>query len=450
MNEHLLASVFFSLYVIIVLSSNELEYYAVFICIIATLGVYYMDKDTKLSAELEKVSEELHGNRSRGGDIIKFGACLPLHTSKGINIMNGIKSAFVSRNINGGINSQNIDLLVLDTYESIEKTKHNAIELMKSNVLGIVSPIGKESTDIILENTEYIPVISPFTMNSSMRDSDNEHYNRIYNICMFNYDIFKYMTGYFTDVLQIRTYGVFYENSAEHENNVEALEYILSTKKLGLSSKGMYNALTPNSIKDGLNDSINSSPKVIFVISDLDHVIVKYIKDCRDSGMTSLIAIISLHAREIVDKIPNEYRYNIYYCSNLPDLDNLKLEIATNFKRDILLVESFEDNAINSEKLLIRKNMYDSFYGYMLGKYIIDVLDDIVKAKQQISIDTFNLALHSKGVVSINDYIIEFFNNTNQSITYMFMYEVHNDVVLDIKYTPDVYIQNSSGEFNIG
>lgn len=445
MNTSLLLSVFFSAYVCASLLPDGYDKYALFIAFIVSALANYVEDDIDVTV-LEEATELLGGINFGSKNKIFIGASLPVDTSFGVNLMNGINAAITSTNISGGVKNKKVELITKNDYQSKDATIENVKKLASDyDIVTFVSPVGIESTNAMLETIECNTVISPFTMHSDVRNGDKSHFNHVFNLAMNSYDVFNYFIGYFNEKLGLNTFGVFHENNEESNNATEVLKYILKDKNIGLVSEGTYESLTPREIDMGLSDSINSSPKVIFVLSDIEHVCLEYLERCRKLGVTSMIVFVSLHARSLVDKIPVQYRYSVYYCSNIPDINNIKLEISTKYKRDMLLVESFTSNKVNKDLILMKKDKYTSFYGYLVGKYIIRVMESI---DSEINAKSFAKAAHGMEICEIEDYIINFFGNSNQAMTYMFMYEVFETTDIQIKYTPDMYASNANELFS--
>lgn len=456
MNTTLAAVVFFIVYVCMSLFPDEYEGYALYVALGISMLAVYVDQETDVSdIATENISDSIL-NINDSSNSIKFGASLPLNSKVGVNIMNGINAAFISVNISGGIDNRKIELISKNDNNMGQYVYKNTKTLLEENkdLLGFVSPIGYDNTKTMLDSISSggqacKMVISPFSMHSDLRGSNFEYYNNIINLAGYNYDSFSYFIGYFHDKLGLNTFGVFNENNEESNNNVDVLKYTLKRRGLGLVSQGTYETMTPRDINFGFNDSISASPKVIFVFSDIDYVCIEYINKCRKLGLTSIIVFIGLYSQSFISKIPVHNRYGIYFSSNIPDLNNIKLEVVTKFKRDILLVESFNSNKVNRDLFLIDKDNYISFYGYLVGMYIIKILETIIEENESINVSTFNEAiLETKNVVIGNDYIYEFFGNTNQALTYMFLYEVFETTNKPIEYTPEKYYKNASELFN--
>lgn len=455
MNTSLAAAVFFIVYVCMSLFPDEYEGYALYVALGVSMLAVYVDQETDVSEIATEAITDSILNVNDSSKSIKFGASLPLNSKVGVNIVNGINAAFTSVNISGGINKRKIELISKNDNNMEIYVHKNTKTILEENedLLGFVSPIGYDMTKTMLDatssnGTACKMVISPFSMHSDLRGSNFEYYNNIINLAGYNYDSFSYFIGYFHDKLGLKTFGVFSENNIESNNNVDVLKYTLKRRGLGLVSQGTYETMTPRDINFGFNDSIAASPKVIFVFSDIDYVCLDYINRCRTLGLTSLIVFIGLHSQSFISKIPVPHRYGIFFSSNIPDLNNIKLEVVTKFKRDILLVESFNSNKVNRGNMLIEKDNYISFYGYLVGMYIIKILETMAKEDESINVSSFNEAvLNTKNVVIGNDYIYEFFGNTNQALTYMFLYEVFETTNKPIEYTPEKYYKNASELF---
>lgn len=400
-----------------------------FIALFVTISLQLVDEETQGGVtNISEILSPLLFSSLGTSDKYIFASSLPLsinNVSTGMNIKDGIEAAFISTNIRGGINGKKVELRVLDDADSVTKTKENAIQFSNSDAIAMLAPVGMDCTSAAIKHFNK-PIIGPFTSSILVRNPSKS----VLNLSVLNYDVLNYFTQYFTTVLKKTNYATFAEDSFEHIENSKMLDFITKQK----NPNGIYNPLKPYDIVTPIANTIAKNPDVIFVFSDNKYVCKDFIEQVRKKGVTSSIAFVTLHIHEILDYLPLEFHENLFYITNIPDITNIKLDIVTQFKKDILLVTPAR-GPNDENRMLLTEDRYLSMYGYLVGKCAVEFIKNAVTKKNE---DT----------VKINDYIIEFNGQSRgQAKTYMFLYEVIKNGIIPLNFTPDEYVPAEDSDF---
>ena len=320
----------------------------------------------------------------------------------------GILSAFEERNRAGGIDGRTLRLLSLDDGYEPERAAANAERFAVENdvfavIGGVGTPTAKRIAPVL--RTAAIPFVGPFTGADFLRNFDR--FPNVINLRAAYLDEVVTMVDYIVNDLGKNRFGVIYQDDAFGRSVLRDYQIALDAHDLPILAKTAHSRNT-HAVHAGL-----------FMISkaDLDAILIvgsyaansEIINLSHSLGHDYIVANLSFVLSHELRKLVENRSEKILVTEVIPDPNSNASRVARRF-RNALRPEFGE---AETAAALVNEV---AFEGYILGRYVIDVLE---RMDGELTREQFMRVALSPERVMIDDWSLEFAPGTNAGSTYI-------------------------------
>lgn len=282
------------------------------------------------------VSAYLYWQRSPVQRSIVLGTSLPqtgIMKEWGTGVLNGAQSYFDYANKKLLRYSQKIVLKSSDdTYEP-QKTLQNTQNILQNKELfALFGFVGTPTVKNILPlvDDSDIPLISPFTGASFLRNGNNEN---IVNFRKSYYDEIEAIVEYLHETKSIKNFAIFFQNDDYGHEGYSSLIRILNQRGLNLVAQGAYKRNTL-SIRHAYNQIKKSDAQAVILVGAAKANAL-FISEALQKGdfANSYFASVSFGDADAMVKNLPQGSDRIIYSQVVPSYDNTDLAVANEYRK---------------------------------------------------------------------------------------------------------------------
>lgn len=320
----------------------------------------------------------------------------------------GIRSAFEERNRAGGINGRTLRLLSLDDGYEPEQAAANAERFaVENDVLAVIGGVGTPTAKRIAPvlRTAGIPFVGPFTGADFLRDFGR--YPNVINLRASYLDEVVTMVDHIVNDLGKNRFGVIYQDDSFGRSVLRNFQTALDAHDLPILAKTAHSRNT-HAVHAGL-----------FMISkaDLDAILIvgsyaansEIINLSHSLGHDYIVANLSFVLSNELKKLVENHSDKILVTEVIPDPNSNSSRVARRFRNALRPEYGEADTAA----ALVNEV---AFEGYILGRYVIDVLE---RMGGELTREQFMHVALSPEKVTIDDWSLEFATGTNAGSTFI-------------------------------
>ena len=325
----------------------------------------------------------------------------------GIHYRAGIEAAFAEQNLRGGVAGRMLQLQTLDDQYEPEHAAANAQRFVEGNeVLAVIGGLGTPTARRIapILRAAGIPFVGPFTGADFLHDA--ERFPNVVNLRAGYHDETRVLVDYMIRDLGKRRFGIIYQDDAFGRSVLRNYHTVLESYDLPILARSTFSRNT-HAVHASLFTLGKADLDAILVVGSYpaNSLIINLAHALGHEYVIANLSFVNSQAlREMVEH-PNE---GILVTEVMPSPEDISRPLVRRF-RDAM-VTTHEDEAVDHLTDVV------SLEGYILGRFVIDVLE---RMEGELTRESFLHTALAPDPVAIDDWIIRFEPGTNVGSHYI-------------------------------
>lgn len=331
----------------------------------------------------------------------------------GIHYRAGIEAAFAERNLRGGVAGRLLQLQALDDHYEPEHAAANAQRFVEGNeVFAVIGGVGTPTARRIapILRAAGIPFVGPFTGADFLHDA--ERFPNVVNLRAGYLDETRVLVDYMIRDLGKRRFGIIYQDDAFGRSVLRNYHSVLDGYDLPILARSTFSRNT-----HAVHASLFTLGK-----ADLDAILVV------GSYPANSLIINLAHALGHEYVIANLSFVNSQALRDMVEHPNERILVTevTPSPEDIgrPLVRRFRNAMVTTHEAAPHLTDAVSLEGYILGRFVIDVLE---RMQGELTRESFLRTALAPDPVAVDDWIIRFEPGTNVGSHYIRLINLGRD-----------------------
>ncbi len=323
----------------------------------------------------------------------------------GINYRAGIEAAFSERNRRGGVGGRLLEIRSLDDSYEPEHAAANARWFVERNdvfavIGGVGTPTAKRIAPIL--RAAQVPFVGPFTGADFLRSA--ERFPNVVNLRAGYLDETRVLVDFMIRELGTRRFGIIYQDDAFGRSVLRNFHSVLDSYDLPLLARSTFSRNT-HAVHTSLFTLAKADLDALLLVGSypVNSLIINLAQALgHEYVMANLSFVDSQALRELVE-VPSE---RILVSEVVPDPQDTSRALVRRFRNAMAAHHPETDDLIDAVSL----------EGYVLGRFVIDVLD---RMEVELTRERFLSTALSPDPVAIDDWTIRFEPGTNVGSDYI-------------------------------
>lgn len=333
----------------------------------------------------------------------------------GIHYRAGIEAAFAEQNLLGGVAGRFLEIHALDDYYEPEHAAVNARWFADSNEVfavigGVGTPTAKRIAPILRDAG--IPFVGPFTGADFLRDA--ERYPNVVNLRAGYFDETRVLVDYMIRDLGKQRFGIIYQDDSFGRSVLKNYQAVLDSYDLPILARSTFSRNT---------HAVHAS---LFTLGKAD--------------LDAILVVGSYPANSLIINLAHALGHE-YVIANLSFVNSQTLRNMVEHPHERILIAEVTANPEEISRPLVRRfrnvmtatheeadHLIDavSLEGYVLGRFVIDVLQ---RVEGELTRESFLRTALAPDPVAIDDWTIRFEPGSNVGSHYIRLINLGRDGV---------------------
>lgn len=338
----------------------------------------------------------------------------------GIHVNAGIQAAFSARNRQGGIDGRQLELTAKDDGYEPNAAAANAAEFVEmDNVFAVVGGVGtptaRRSAPILREAK--IPLVGMFTGADFLRNP--QRFPNVVNLRTGYFEEVEALVDHMINDLGKKRFGVIYQDDAFGRSVLANYVTVLNQHDLPVLAKAAYTRNT-HAVHASLFTLDKADLDAVLLVgsytANADVINLAFLLG-RDYVMANLSFVAPRDLLALLSDTSPAALEKVVISQVVPDVADTSLALVRNFRRDMANSDATAEPATGAADAL-GPHLIDavSLEGYIIGRFVIDVVD---RLDGDLERDSFLAAALASEPVQIDDWTIQIPPGTNAGSNYV-------------------------------
>ena len=333
----------------------------------------------------------------------------------GIHYRAGIEAAFAEQNLLGGVAGRLLEIHALDDYYEPEHAAVNARWFADSNEVfavigGVGTPTAKRIAPILREAG--IPFVGPFTGADFLRDA--ERYPNVVNLRAGYFDETRVLVDYMIRDLGKQRFGIIYQDDSFGRSVLKNYHAVLASYDLPILARSTFSRNT-HAVHASLFTLGKADLDAILVVGSYpaNSLIINLAHALGHEYVIANLSFVNSQALRNMVEHPDE---RILIAEVTANPDEISRPLVRRFRNVMTATHEEADHLIDAVSL----------EGYVLGRFVIDVLQ---RVEGELTRASFLRTALAPDPVAIDDWTIRFEPGSNVGSHYIRLINLGRDGV---------------------
>ena len=331
----------------------------------------------------------------------------------GIHYRAGIEAAFAEQNLRGGVAGRLLQLQALDDQYEPEHAAANAQRFVEGNeVFAVIGGLGTPTARRIapILRAAGIPFVGPFTGADFLRDA--ERFPNVVNLRAGYHDETRVLVDYMIADLGKRRFGIIYQDDAFGRSVLRNYHSVLNSYDLPILARSTFSRNT-HAVHASLFTLGKADLDAILVVGSYpaNSLIINLAHALGHEYVIANLSFVNSQALRDMVEHPNE---RILVTEVMPDPEDISRPLVRRFRNAMVATHEEAQHLTDAVSL----------EGYILGRFVIDVLE---RMEGELTREGFLRTALAPDPVAVDDWIIRFEPGTNVGSHYIRLINLGRD-----------------------
>ncbi len=345
-------------------------------------------------------------------DAITFGQSAPLSgpgEHGGRQYRAGLLAAFHERNAEGGVHGRQLKLVTRDDGYEPNPAVANARQFVVENeVFAVIGSVGTPTAKRMLPifRSAMMPFVGPFSGAEFLRDAERNP--NVVNLHAGYREEVQLLVNHLYDHERARRFGIIYQDDAFGRSILKHFHDALTALDLPILAKSSYSRNTH--AVHGAAFVMAKADLDVVMFAATSGVVAELINTATTLGHGYVMATLSFISMERLRELVNDQDALVLATRVTPDLGDNNVALLKRFRATLDAYREAEPAAREREADSL------SLRGYILGRFLIDVLE---RMPEELTREAFLEAALAPTPVHIDDWVIVFHEGANVGSDYV-------------------------------